>query len=301
MANNFMNLKRDSSSAIDKYKKKVEDLNSGSFAKDERYWFPVQDKAGNASAVIRFLPPSEGEDAPFVRLFSHGFKGPGGWYIENSPNTIGQDCPVTPFYFDAKDSGDEKLANKLSRRMGFISNIYVVKHAARPEDEGKVFLFKYGKKIFDKLNDKMTPPDADMEPIDPFNLWTGANFRLRIKKVGEFNNYDGSEFDPPSPLTEDEALEKIWKSQYKLAPEIAADKIKPFDELKKKLYKVLGKDPSEEATKDSPREETPRARKEATAQPKDETPPPGDAEGISFFQNMLADRKKKDLDAEIPF
>jgi hypothetical protein len=220
-------------------------LNSGGFSKDERYWQPELDKAGNGSAIIRFLPPAPGEDSPFVRLFNYGFKGPTGkWFIENSPSTLGLPCPVLEYNSALWNSGIEAnkdIARKQKRRLGFIANVYIVKHPARPSDEGKVFMYKFGAKLWGKLNDKMNPDEEDIAPMNPFDFWKGANFRLRVRKVEGFPNYDKSEFDPVSALSDDdEELKAIWKSCHKLSAEVAPDKFKPYKELKDKMEQVLG-------------------------------------------------------------
>jgi hypothetical protein len=237
---------------------KALDAASNKFAKDERYWEPTVDKAGNGFAEIRFLtgPAADGDDAPdFIQIWSHSFKGPTNkWFIENSLTTIGQDDPVSEYNTKLWNSNVE--ANKkfvqdhTKRRLSYVSNILVVNDPSRPECNGKVFLYKYGKKIMDKIKDKLpTPnqaPDAIVDPdeikFNPFDLWTGANFKLKIRKVDGFRNYDKSEFvGKQSPVAETDAeIEKIWRSEYSLQAEIAPDKFKSYDDLKKKLEAVLG-------------------------------------------------------------
>ena len=209
------------------------------------FWQPKTDKAGNGSAVIRFLPAPKGEDVPFVRVFSHGFKGPtGSWYIENSLTTLGKPDPVGAFNTKLWNSGiesDKKQARDQKRKLTFISNIYVVKDPANPENEGKVFLYKYGKKIFDKLADAMNPQFDDEDPINPFDFWAGANFRLKIRQVEGYRNYDKSELDSVSSLSDDEkVLEKIWNQQHSLQQFIDPKHFKSYEELEAKLNKVLG-------------------------------------------------------------
>jgi hypothetical protein len=240
----FASLKR-SRDQLAKINEQASKLNSPSFARDERYWKPELTKEGNGGAVIRFLPAPSGEEVPFVRKFSYGFKGPRGeWFIEMSPSTIGLPCPVMEYNSALWASGIEAnkdVARRQKRRLGFISNILVLKHPARPSDEGKVFLFEFGKKIWDKLNDKMNPDDEEIEPVNPFDMWGGANFRLRIRQVEGFRNYDKSEFDPVSELADDDVeRERIWKQAHSLQAEIAPSKFKSYDELKSKLGKVLG-------------------------------------------------------------
>jgi len=243
----FADLKKQSKlgSLTAKLVKEVEKMNttSGS-SSDDRLWKLDVDKSGNGYAVIRFLPAPNGEDLPFVKLYSHAFQGPGGWYIENSLTTLGQKDPVSEYnsqlWNNGTDAGKE-LARKQKRKLTYVSNIYVVKDPANPENEGKVFLFKYGKKIFDKLTAAMQPEFEDEEAIDPFDFWQGANFKLKAKNVAGYRNYDSSEFARTSPLLDDDdAMEAIWKKQYSLAELVAADQFKSYDELKKRLDSVLG-------------------------------------------------------------
>ena len=248
----FKDMKRNSSANLEKLTSELNKINQQGFGKDERIWQCQQDKAGNGYAVIRFLPAPAGEDMPFVRLWSHGFKGPGGWYIENSLTTIGQTDPVAEMNTALWNQGEGSPGRKrvtgtgrdnpgTKRQLSYYSNIYVVKDPANPENEGKVFLFKYGKKIFDKLNEAMNPQFPDEKPINPFDFWDGANFKLKIRRVEGYANFDSSEFESTAPLLDDDAkMEEIWKSQYSLAELVAADKFKSYDELKKKLDRVLG-------------------------------------------------------------
>ena len=210
---------------------------------DDRFWSPTVDKAGNGYAVIRFLPPHPNEDVPFIRMFDHGFQGPGGWYIENSLTTLGLQDPVSEYNSKLWNSGIEsnkEIARKQKRRLIFISNIYVVSDQGNPTNEGKVFLYKFGKKIFDKLNEAMNPQFADEEAINPFHLWDGANFKLKIRNVEGYRNYDKSEFDKVKPLLNDDSeLEKIWNAEYPLQEFLSAKNFKSYDELKIRLSKVL--------------------------------------------------------------
>lgn len=210
---------------------------------DDQYWKPEVDKVGNGYAVIRFLPAPAGEDVPFVRIWDHGFQGPGGWYIEKSLTTLGQDDPVSEYNSKLWNSGVEKnkeIARKQKRRLKYISNIYVVKDPANPQNEGKVFLYSFGKKIFEKINDAMNPRFPDEQPINPFDFWEGANFKIKIRKVEGWSNYDTSEFADPSQLADDSQLESIWKQQHSLKEIIDPKNFKSYDELKSKLNKVLG-------------------------------------------------------------
>lgn len=213
---------------------------------NDNFWKPTVDKANNGYAVLRFLPAPQGEDLPWVRVFNHGFQGPGGWYIEDSLTTLGKKDPVSEHNAMLWNSGIEsnkEIVRKQKRRLNYISNVYVVSDPAAPENEGKVFLFKYGKKIFDKLNDIMNPEFQDEQPVNPFDLWEGANFKLKIRHVEGYRNYDKSEFDRPAPLFADDAkLESIWKSEHGLATFVDPKNFKSYDELKAKLNRVLGLD-----------------------------------------------------------
>jgi len=224
--------------------KEVEKMNTSSGSSDDRLWKLDVDKSGNGYAVIRFLPAPNGEDLPFVKLYSHAFQGSGGWYIENSLTTLGQKDPVSELNSELWNNGTDagkELARKQKRKLTYISNIYVVKDPANPQNEGKVFLYKYGKKIFDKLTAAMQPEFEDEEAIDPFDFWQGANFKLKAKNVAGYRNYDSSEFAAQGALLDDDdAMEAIWKKQYSLAELVAADQFKSYDELKKRLDYVLG-------------------------------------------------------------
>ena len=242
----FAKLKKQSKlgSLTAKLVKEVEKMNNNGTSGDDRLWKLDVDKSGNGYAVIRFLPAPDGEDLPFVKLYSHAFQGSGGWYIENSLTTLGQKDPVseynTQLWNNGTDSGKE-TARKQKRKLTYTSNIYVVKDPANPENEGKVFLFKYGKKIFDKLTAAMQPEFEDEEAIDPFDFWQGANFKLKAKNVAGYRNYDSSEFAPQSPLLDDDdALEAIWKKEISLAEIVATDQFKTYEDLKRRLDYVLG-------------------------------------------------------------
>jgi hypothetical protein len=243
----FADLKKQSKlgSLTAKLVKEVEKMNNnGSSSGDERVWKLECDKSGNGYAVIRFLPAPNGEDLPFVKLYSHAFQGPGGWYIENSLTTLGQKDPVSEYntmlWNNGTDAGKE-AARKQKRKLTYVANIYVVKDPANPANEGKVFLYKFGKKIFDKLTAAMQPEFEDEEAIDPFDFWQGANFKLKAKNVAGYRNYDSSEFARPDALLDDDdAMEAVWKKEYSLSELVAADQFKTYDELKKRLDYVLG-------------------------------------------------------------
>jgi hypothetical protein len=211
---------------------------------DERLWKPEVDKAGNGYAVIRFLPAPDGEDLPWAQVWSHAFQGPGGWYIENSLTTLGKKDPVSDLNRTLWNSGqdsDKENARKQKRKLSYYSNIYVVQDPANPSNEGRVFLYKYGKKIFDKLTEAMQPAFADETPINPFDFWKGADFKVKIRKVEGYWNYDKSEFAEPSTLKgfDDSELETLWSQQYSLTDFTAADKFKTFEELETRLQTVL--------------------------------------------------------------
>lgn len=269
----FAKLKK-ASGGLDRLAKELDKLNapaSQEKKEDDRFWKIERDKSGNGSAVIRFLPAPavDGDDAlPWVRIFDHGFKGPSGkWYIEKSLTTLGQKDPVSEFNTKLWNAGGEgsperKQAQNQKRRLSYISNIYVVSDPKHPENEGKVFLFKFGKKIFDKITMLMKPEFEDDTPINPFDLWKGANFKIRIRTVDGYANYDQSLFESSTPLSqEDDELEKIWKSEYSLKEFVDPSQFKSYAELKAKLEMVLGE--VSEAPVERP---APAARKETKAE-----------------------------------
>ena len=210
---------------------------------DDRFWKPELDKTGNGYAVLRFLPAVKDEDLPWVKMWSHAFQGPGGWYIENSLTTMNQKDPVSEENSRLWNSGieaDKEIARKRKRKLSYYANVLIVSDPKHPENEGQVKLFKFGKKIFDKITDKMQPQFEDEKPINPFDFWEGADFKLKIRKVDGFWNYDKSEFDSPKPIADnDESIEGIWTKQYPLKPFLEASNFKSYDELKSKLDKVL--------------------------------------------------------------
>ena len=242
----FADLKKQSKlgSLTQKLVKEVEKMNNAGSSGDERLWKLECDKGGNGYAVIRFLPAPEGEDLPFQKLYSHAFQGPGGWYIENSLTTLGQKDPMSEYntmlWNNGTDSGKDQ-ARKQKRKLTYVANIYVVKDPANPSNEGQVMLYKFGKKIFDKITAAMQPEFEDEEAIDPFDFWQGANFKLKAKNVAGYRNYDSSEFARQDALLEDdEAMEAIWKKEYSLEEFVAPDQFKSYDDLKKRLDYVLG-------------------------------------------------------------
>ena len=247
MAMSLASLKKKSSS-IDKLTKELGKLKGGtSSSKDDRFWQPEVDKAGNGYAVIRFLdaPFVDGEDSmPWVQIFNHGFQGPGGWLIENCLTSINKQCPVCEHNSTLWNSGIEsnkEIVRKQKRKLTYIANVLVVKDAADPSNEGKVFLYKFGKKIFDKVQAMLEPEFEDETAVNPFNFWEGANLKLKIRKVEGYRNYDKSEFDSPSPVSEDDAeIERLWKASHSLKGFLDPKEFMPYDEMKAKLNRVLG-------------------------------------------------------------
>jgi hypothetical protein len=241
----FADLKKQSKFGFDKLTQEMEKLQTPG-SSDDNLWKPEMDKSGNGYAVIRFLPAPEGEDLPWAKVWSHGFQGTGGWYIENSLTTLGKKDPVSEYNRELWNSGldsDKEIARKQKRKLSYYSNIYVVTDPANPQNEGKVFLFKYGKKIFDKIQAAMQPEFQDETPINPFDFWAGADFKLKIRKVDGYWNYDKSEFGPAATLggmTDDE-LEAIWRSEYPLSSFTDAKNFKSYEELQSRLNIVLGK------------------------------------------------------------
>ena len=264
---------------------------------DERIWKPVMDKSGNGFAVIRFLPAPKGEDLPWAKVWNHAFQGPTGqWYIENSLTTLGQNDPVSEMnsaYWNSGVESDKEIARRQKRKLQYFANILVIKDGANPQNEGKVFLYRFGKKIFDKCMEAMQPAFEDETPVNPFDFWEGADFKLKIRKVDGYWNYDKSEFDKPSPLfDDDEKLEEVWKKQYSLAEFTAPSNFKSYDELKTRLDTVLAgttktgnvvnlmeDEPVETVTVDSKEESAPTV--EVTSDEEDDT--------LSYFEK-LADK-----------
>ena len=245
----FASLKKNRGAAIDKLKNAAEKVGGGEQKSygDDRLWKPTVDKSGNGYAVIRFLPAGEGEDLPWVRYWDHGFKGPTGrWYIERSLTSIGQPDPVSEINSVLWNSGsdeDKQIARDRKRRLHYVANILVVSDPSNTDNDGKVFLFQFGKKIFDKITDIMTPQFQDEEPVNPFDFWEGSNFKLKIRNVEGYRNYDKSEFDSPKPLSDDESeLEAIYNKLHSLKEFNDPSAYKSYAELKAKLSQVLGDD-----------------------------------------------------------
>jgi len=287
---------KSSSSGFDKLTKALEqNLNPEDQAnknkyQDDRLWKPELDKTGNGYAVLRFLPASEGEDMPWVRVWSHAFQGPGGWYIENSLTTLGQKDPVseenTRLWNTGLDS-DKEIARKRKRKLSYYSNVLVVSDPKHPENEGKVMLFKYGKKIFDKLTEAMQPAFEDETPVNPFDFWKGANFKIKIRRVDGFWNYDKSEFDSVSQIAEsDEDIKAIWSKQHKLQPFLAPDNFKSYEELNEKLSRVIS---GAKAAKTVEQTDLPQATEAAEVPTQSATPMASDTnedDSLDYFSKL---------------
>ena len=278
MNESFSALKRQRTSSLERLTKEINKLaNKETSSADDRYWQPEVDKAGNGYAIIRFLPAPVNEELPWVRIWNHGFQGPGGWYIENSLTTLNQADPVSEMNSKLWNSGNDKdkeIVRQRKRRLTYIANIYIVKDPAHPENEGKVFLYKFGKKIFDKINEKMNPQFDDEEPLNPFDLWAGANFKIKIRKVEGYRNYDKSEFEDS------------------LAELIAPDKFKSYDELKKRLDKVLSEPTARKTEEDDiPFERIARPASEAAVGKVAKAKPMKavDDDDLEFFNKLAED------------
>lgn len=286
---------------------KIANPQSESRGADDRFWQPEVDKAGNGYAVIRFLAPPKGEELPWVRVWNHGFQGPSGkWYIENSLTTIGKADPVSEYNTELWNSGTEankEIARKQKRKLSYITNILVVKDPAHPENEGKVFLYKFGKKIFDKIKDVAEPQFEDEKPVNPFDFWEGANFKLKIRNVEGYRNYDKSEFDGTSPIANDDAdIEAIWNKQHSLTQFLDEKHFKSYDELKKKFEMVMGVGgsavPAKRADEIELDEEeyvppkstsTQKTEKAAVKAPPKEVDFDDDEESLSYFAKLAED------------
>jgi hypothetical protein len=241
----FANLKKNAQTGLDRLQKEMEKQGGkeGGYQKDDRFWSLERDKSGNGMAVIRFLPAPDGEEIPMVRVFSHGFQGKGGWFIENCPTTLGRKCPVCEANNELWNSGIEdnkKIARDRKRKLSYISNILVVSDPSNRENEGKVFLFKYGKKIFDKLQEAMNPSDPDEPKFNPFDFWKGANFKLKAHMDSGYVSYEKSGFSASTPLLEgdDAKLEALWKKEYALKEFVAEDQFKSYEELSSRFTQV---------------------------------------------------------------
>jgi len=290
----FANLKRNKNT-LEKFSKAIESLSEKNSGSDDRFWQPDVDKAGNGMAIIRFLPAAEidGEDGlPWVRIFSHGFQGTGGWFIENCLTTLNEKCPACEHNSTLWNSGIESnkdIVRKQKRKLNYVSNILVISDPKNPENEGKVFLFKYGKKIFDKLHEAMNPAFEDETAINPFDFWEGANFKLKIRQVEGYRNYDKSEFESASPLFggNDDKLESLWKKEYSIKEIISPTNFKTYNKLKERLHSVISIADSAEDSYEAPVAKAAPARKSVTIE---EDSPPFDTSGsddeMDYFKSL---------------
>jgi len=293
----FADLKKQSKmgSLTEKLIKQVEKLNDGGSKDDDRFWKPVMDKGGTGSAVIRFLPAPEGCELPWAQVWSHAFQGTGGWLIDNCLTTLGQNCPVCEANRELWNTGskdNQNIVRDRKRKLSYFSNIYVVKDPVNPENEGRVFLYKFGKKIFDKIMASMQPQFDDEKPVNPFDFWEGANFKLKLVKKDGYWNYDKSEFAPSSALLgDDDELETIYKSLNNLNDFIAPGEFKSYEDLKKRLDYTLGlkgtpkyQDPEtigedEEVESSRPVKETTSVRSSASSDDEDD-------DALSYFSKL---------------
>jgi hypothetical protein len=290
----FSDFKKKSKNSIEQLAKKLEqDVGTKKNFKDDRFWRPELDKTGSGYAVIRFLPAGANEDIPWAKTYTHAFKGKGGWYIENCPTAIEQKCPVCEINNELWNSGiesDKNIARDRKRKLSYISNILVISDPANPQNDGKVFLFKYGKKIFDKIQEAMKPDFQDEKPVNPFDLWGGSNFRMKIRNVAGYTNYDKSEFDSPSALfdSDDKKLEALWNKLYPLKEFTDPSNFKSYDELKKKVNTVLGSNIRDTSTDDSTVEDDieepispkPSSKKKSSPEPDD------DMDAMSYLEKL---------------
>ena len=295
----FADLKKKSSNNLQFLQKELEKTVSTRQV-DERFWKPEVDASGNGYAVIRFLPAPDGETVPWAKVYSHAFQGPGGWYIENSRTTLGEKDPVGEVNRQHWNNGTEEgkdIARRQKRKLSYYSNIQVVKDPKHPENEGKVFLYKYGKKIHDKILAAMQPEFQDETPVNVFDLWEGANFKLKIKKVAGFWNYDSSEFDSVSALSSDDTeLEATWKSEHSLEALTAADQFKSYEDLEKRLQLVLGSAPratvpSVDSEEYEPVAAAPQSsfRQQMSAPPVKKEAVVEDDDALSYFASLASD------------
>ena len=302
MAFNSLSDLRKSRGGFDTLMKEVDKISQpagGERKEDDRFWQPTVDKAGNGYAVVRFLPPPRGEELPWVRIWNHGFQGPTGkWYIENSLTTIGKPDPVSELNNELWNSGSEankEIARKQKRRLAYVCNVLVVSDPANPQNEGTVKLYKFGKKIFDKIKDVMQPQFQDEEPLNPFDFWKGADFKIKIRNVEGYRNYDKSEFASAAALSDDDAeIEKIWSGEHSLADFMDERHFKSYDELKRKLEQVLNAAGApavraESADLDVPRAAAKPAAAVAKPAPKAEADFDEDDESLSYFAKLAAD------------
>jgi len=293
----FADLKKQSKmgSLTEKLIKQVEKLNDSGSKDDDRFWKPSMDKGGTGSAIIRFLPAPAGCDLPWAQVWSHAFQGPGGWLIDNCLTTNKGQCPVCEANRELWNTGskdNQNIVRDRKRKLSYYANIYVVKDPANPQNEGRVFLYKFGKKVYDKILASMQPEFDDEKPVNPFDFWEGANFKLKLRKVEGYWNYDKSEFAEPAPLLDDDdELEKIYKSLYDLNEFTDAKNFKSYEDLKKRLDQVLGnkgttrrQDPevADEEEEFEPVQEKVSVRASSSSSSEDED----EDDALSYFQKL---------------
>jgi len=294
---NFADLKKKTKNNLDNLVAELEKMSTGTNKyQDNRFWsVPMDEKTGNGTALIRLLPAGRNDKLPWVSVYSHAFQGPGGWYIENSLTTIGKQDPIGETNQELWATGIEankEIVRKRKRKQQYISNIYVISDPKNPQNEGKVMLFKYGKKIFEKIQESMKPVFEGDTAIDPFDFWQGANFRLKIKKVEGYPNYDNSSFEAQTALFDgnDEKLEKVWDSLYTLGEFTDPKNFKSYEELKVRLDKVLGSKPAAKKieeplpSKPAPKMDTKKVVEDDTPWKSDEDE--GEDDSLEFFRKL---------------
>lgn len=297
-------MRKSSQSSLEKIAAAIEKQNTSNKSyQDDRFWKLEADKVGNGSAIIRFLPAREDDELPWIKMYSHGFQGPTGkWYIEDCLTTIGKEDPVVDHCNELWNSGlesDKDIARQRKRKLAYYSNILVISDPKHPENEGKVFIFKYGKKIFDKINDKLHPTFEDESPCDVFSPWEGANFRLRMRKVDGYANFDKSEFDSPTPISEDdEEMLNILNARHRLGEFLDEKNFKAYDELKKKLESVINAtggyqrkaeqaELPDEPPALKPKQEKAKAEPKARTVAEPTTGPADDVDEMEFFRGLV--------------
>lgn len=299
----FSSLKKGGATSVEKLAAEAEKMEKKGPDVDSRFWSPQRSKDGNGSAIIRFLPPPKDEDLPWVRYWDHACQGPGGWYIEMSLTTLGKDDPMSKFNQEvwAKGTAGESEIRKggRSRRLNYVTNVYIIKDPANPANEGKVFLYRFGKKIWDKIKDAMSPPVEGMDKLDPFNFWEGANFNIVITTTNvdgkKFPNYDKSSFGRPGPLMdEDSALEDIWNQQHSLSELVSEDKFKSYEALEERVNKVFRQGAAQNiaSAEARPQRAAPAAQNQQSNPPWNED---DDSGGIDFRKMLEED------DDDVPF
>ena len=244
----FNKMKVNSKKSLSTLTDKLEKMDTKSSYVDDRFWKPTRDKSGNSYSIIRFLPPAPEDSLNFAKIYNHAFDVNGKWFIDNCPTSIGKVCPVCESNSELWNSGletNKSIARNRKRKLSYIVNIFVISDKQEPENEGKVFLYKIGPQIFEKISNAIKPKFEDDEKFNPFDLWTGANFKLKIKKTivdgKSMSTYEDSVFETPAPLFDNDAvLEEIWNKEYKLEEFVSEPNFKEYDELKKRFDFVVG-------------------------------------------------------------